>query len=113
LGRSAKGKKNVCGAGRNPSELFNVNFNANLSLFLKLSNCASVGEKTLTLSSSVKIRNVFEIHKRVPRCLCYVTYEYKCFFIYISAVFGTRVDKSVEITNKMQPCNRIYYSKIY
>jgi len=21
--------------------------------------------------------------------------------------------KSVEITNKMQPCNRIYYSKIY
>jgi hypothetical protein len=27
-------------------ELFNVNFNANLKLFLILSNCASVGEKT-------------------------------------------------------------------
>jgi len=26
-------------------ELFNVNFNANLKLFLRLSNCASVGEK--------------------------------------------------------------------
>jgi hypothetical protein len=25
--------------------LFNVNFNANLKLFLRLSNCASVGEK--------------------------------------------------------------------
>jgi hypothetical protein len=32
---------------RNMSELFNVNFNANLKLFLRLSNCASVGEKTL------------------------------------------------------------------
>jgi len=26
-------------------ELFNVNFNANLKLFLRISNCASVGEK--------------------------------------------------------------------
>ena len=26
-------------------ELFNVNFNANLKLFLRLSNCASVGGK--------------------------------------------------------------------
>jgi hypothetical protein len=26
-------------------ELFNVNFNADLILFLRLSNCASVGEK--------------------------------------------------------------------
>jgi len=25
---------------------FNVNFNANIKLFLRLSNCASVGEKT-------------------------------------------------------------------
>ena len=25
--------------------LFNVNFNANLKLFLRLSNCASLGEK--------------------------------------------------------------------
>jgi len=31
---------------RNMSELFNVNFNANLKSFLRLSNCASVGEKT-------------------------------------------------------------------
>jgi hypothetical protein len=30
---------------RNMSEFFNVNFNANLELFLRLSNCASVGEK--------------------------------------------------------------------
>ena len=30
---------------RNISELFNVNFNANLKLFLRLSNCALVGEK--------------------------------------------------------------------
>ena len=101
----------VCGTGRNPSEPFNVNYNANLNLFLKLSNCASVGEITLTMCSSVKIRNVSEIHKRVPCCLCYVINE--GFFIHISSVFGTRVDKSVEITNKMQPCNRIYYSKIY
>ena len=28
-------------------EAFNVNFNANLKLFLRLSNCASVGEKKL------------------------------------------------------------------
>jgi len=54
----------VCGTGRNQTlkhhhqgahylslakvtieELFNVNFNANLKLFLKLSNCASVGGK--------------------------------------------------------------------
>jgi hypothetical protein len=31
-------------------ELFNVHFNANLKLFLKLSNCAAVGEeKTLII----------------------------------------------------------------
>jgi hypothetical protein len=30
-------------------ELFNVNFNAKLILFLRLSNCASVGEKTLII----------------------------------------------------------------
>jgi hypothetical protein len=30
---------------RNMSKLFSVNFNANLKLFLRLSNCASVGEK--------------------------------------------------------------------
>jgi len=34
---------------RNMYELFNINFNANLKLFLRLSNCASVGEKTLIL----------------------------------------------------------------
>ena len=28
---------------------FNVNFNVNLKLFLRLFNCASVGEKTLTI----------------------------------------------------------------
>ena len=26
---------------------------------------------------------------------------------------GTYMYQSVELTNKMQPCNRIYYSKIY
>jgi hypothetical protein len=30
---------------RNMWELFNVNFNANLKLFIRISNCASVGEK--------------------------------------------------------------------
>jgi hypothetical protein len=30
---------------RNTLELFKVNFNANLKLFLRLSNCATVGEK--------------------------------------------------------------------
>jgi hypothetical protein len=30
---------------RNMWELFIVNFNANLKLFLRLSNCVSVGEK--------------------------------------------------------------------
>jgi hypothetical protein len=30
-------------------ELFNLNFYANLKLFLRLSNCASVGEKTLII----------------------------------------------------------------
>jgi len=34
---------------RNMWELFNVNFNANSKLFLRLSNCASVGEKTLIM----------------------------------------------------------------
>jgi hypothetical protein len=32
---------------RNMFQLFNVNFNANLNLFLRLSNCASVDEKIL------------------------------------------------------------------
>ena len=36
---------------------------------------------------------------------------------YTSPHFTTLVDislpESVEITNRMQPCNRIYYSKIY
>jgi hypothetical protein len=30
---------------RNMQELFNVNFNANFKLFLRLSNCVSVGEE--------------------------------------------------------------------
>jgi hypothetical protein len=34
---------------RNMWELFNVNFNENLILFLRLSYCASVGEKTLII----------------------------------------------------------------
>jgi hypothetical protein len=34
---------------RNMWELFNVNFNAKLKFFLRLSNCASVGEKTLII----------------------------------------------------------------
>ena len=32
--------------------LFNVNFNANLKLFLRLSSCASVSEKTLIMDRS-------------------------------------------------------------
>ena len=35
----------VLNVHRNMWEPFNVNFNANLKLFLRLSNCASVGEK--------------------------------------------------------------------
>ena len=47
---------------------------------------------------------------------------YICIYIYIYDISSLRVNihgsvyrnmKSVEITNKMQPCNRIYYSKIY
>jgi hypothetical protein len=34
---------------QNMWELFNVNFNANLISFLRPSNCASVGEKTLII----------------------------------------------------------------
>jgi hypothetical protein len=37
-------------------ELFNVNFNADLKLFLRLSNCASVGEKTLII---IKMHGVY------------------------------------------------------
>jgi hypothetical protein len=33
-------------------ETFTVNFNENLKLFLRLSNCASVGEKTFDDSGS-------------------------------------------------------------
>jgi len=35
---------------RNTKVLFNVNFTANLTLFLILSNCASVGEKKTLIS---------------------------------------------------------------
>jgi hypothetical protein len=52
---------------RNMYELFNVNFNANLKLLLRLSNCASVGEKKMLIiikmhgSMYVKIsRQIFE-----------------------------------------------------
>jgi CRISPR/Cas system-associated endoribonuclease Cas2 len=38
------------------SYIFNVNFNANLKLFLRLSNCASVGEKNLII---VKMHGVY------------------------------------------------------
>jgi len=34
---------------QNMQELFSVNFNANLKLFLRLYNCASVGEKNLII----------------------------------------------------------------
>jgi hypothetical protein len=34
---------------RNMEEVFNVNFNANLKLFLRPSICASVGEKALII----------------------------------------------------------------
>jgi hypothetical protein len=35
-------------------ELFNVNFNENLKLFLRLSSCASFGEKTLIIKLDLK-----------------------------------------------------------
>jgi hypothetical protein len=38
---------------RNMYDLLNVNFNANLKLFLRLSNCASVGDKTLVCCVSL------------------------------------------------------------
>jgi hypothetical protein len=38
-----------CVLQQNMQELFNVNFNANLKLFLRLSSCASVGDKTLII----------------------------------------------------------------
>jgi hypothetical protein len=38
------------------SEPFNVNFNANLKLFLRLSNCASVSEKTLII---IKMHGIY------------------------------------------------------
>jgi len=48
------------------------------------------------MRSSVKIRNVSEIHKRLPRCLCYLINVCVFFLnIYISSVFGTRVGGTV------------------
>jgi len=56
-------------------QLFNVNFNANLKLFLRLSNCASVGEKTLII---IKMHGMYV--KKVLLLLlhycCYCCYYY-------------------------------------
>jgi hypothetical protein len=40
---------------RNMQELFNVNFNVNLILFLRPSNCGLVGEKTLIVATNYLI----------------------------------------------------------
>ena len=40
-------------------------------------------------------------------CICIYIY------IYIYTHTHTNLNDSVEITNKMQPCNRIYYSTVY
>ena len=49
---------------RNMQELFNVNFNANFKLFLSLSNCASVGGKTLII---IKMHGMYvEINLLAP-----------------------------------------------
>jgi hypothetical protein len=46
-------------------------------------------------------------------CFIYYTQTYfSCTSCY-NCCQGKMANESVEITNKMQPCNRIYYSKIY
>jgi hypothetical protein len=49
---------------RNMQELFNVNCNAKLKSFLRLSNCASVGEKTLTINKQYisSIQCIYTLH---------------------------------------------------
>ena len=47
-------------------EPFNVNFNANLKLFLRLSHCASVGEKTLVI---IKMHGMYVKKKICFKCL--------------------------------------------
>jgi len=47
LDASTQGKDSVPIVKEAGWELLNINYNANLKLFLRLSNCASVGENTL------------------------------------------------------------------
>jgi hypothetical protein len=47
-------------------ELLNVDFKANLKLFLRLSNCASFGEKTLTLPNMFKPHWGFQLVTEPP-----------------------------------------------
>jgi hypothetical protein len=51
-------------------ELFNINFNVNLKLFLRLSNCALFGEKTLIL---IKMHGLYVKINSYVKCRLIVT----------------------------------------
>jgi hypothetical protein len=56
---------------RNMLELFNVNFNADLILFLRLSNCASVGKKNFDNYQDAR----FVCEKNNCSSVCYVLFH--------------------------------------
>jgi hypothetical protein len=67
---------------------FNVNFNANLILFLKLFNCASVGEKTLMITKMhgmyVKISVTIKIFSSITttndiKCSGLIKIKFPCY----------------------------------
>jgi hypothetical protein len=73
---------------RNMWELFNVNFDANLILFLRLSSCPSVGENTLIILKCVitqKMRHQLYACHITPLFYCHHSGVWRHIYIYICA----------------------------